>query len=74
MIVKTTASAVSNSEATSRPLHAGEIEMVTGGALNCFPIFGDDGKMYSPTLDGYPGGPLRNLSGVWNFPTRPLGF
>lgn len=47
-----------------RALDVAEIELVNGGSLNCFPIFGDDGKMYSPTLDGLPGGALRDLSGL----------
>jgi hypothetical protein len=56
-----------------RALDETELDQVTGGALNCFPIIGEDGKMYSPTLDGYPGGPLRDLSGAWRFPLpRPL--
>ncbi len=53
-----------------RALSSDELESVVGGALNCFPIFGEDGKMYSPTLDGYPGGPLRTLSGYFRIPVR----
>lgn len=34
-----------------RTLRDAEIDAVTGGTLNCFPIWGEDGKMYSPTLD-----------------------
>jgi hypothetical protein len=55
-----------------RALGIDEVESVAGGALNCFPIFGEDGKMYSPTLDGYPGGPLRDLWGFFKIPVRPL--
>ena len=54
-----------------RSLSQAELDSVTGGAMNCFPVFGEDGKMYSPTLDGYPGGPLRTLGGVWRFPQFP---
>ena len=54
-----------------RSLSQAELDSVTGGAMNCFPVFGEDGKMYSPTLDGYPGGPLRTLSGTWRIPLFP---
>ena len=55
-----------------RALTDSEIECVTGGAFNCFPVFGEDGKMYSPTLGGYPGGPLRNLNGTLRYPLPRL--
>lgn len=54
-----------------RSLTQVELDSVTGGALNCFPVFGEDGKMYSPTLDGYPGGPLRTLGGMLRIPQFP---
>ena len=54
-----------------RALSQTELDCVTGGALNCFPVFGEDGKMYSPTLDGYPGGPLRTLGGMLRIPYFP---
>ncbi|MGD9784236.1 MAG: hypothetical protein AB7E80_04040 [Hyphomicrobiaceae bacterium] len=51
-----------------RALDDAEIELVNGGALNCVPVFGEDGRMYSPTLDGMPGGPLRDLLGLLRIP------
>jgi hypothetical protein len=54
-----------------RSLSKAELECVTGGTLNCAPVWGEDGQMYSPTLDGYPGGPLRTLGGVWRIPQFP---
>ncbi|MFM9845936.1 MAG: hypothetical protein ACKVP3_02095 [Hyphomicrobiaceae bacterium] len=33
-----------------RSLSQAELDSVTGGAVNCFPIFGEDGSVYSPTL------------------------
>jgi hypothetical protein len=53
-----------------RILNDAELDNVTGGAVNCQPVVGEDGKMYSPTLDGYPGGPLGPLLGLW----KPFGF
>jgi hypothetical protein len=42
-----------NAKATPeiRTLRAAELDAVTGGTLNCVPIFGEDGRIYSPTLD-----------------------
>ena len=54
-----------------RILDSNELDCIAGGTLNCFPIFGEDGKMYSPTLDGFPGGPLRGLNGIWKIFTTP---
>jgi hypothetical protein len=53
-----------------RSLSKAELDSVTGGAVNCFPIFGEDGSMYSPTL-GRLSGPLLPLGGP-RFPTFPF--
>lgn len=51
-----------------RSLSQAELESVTGGTLNCFPIFGEDGTMYSPTLGRLGGGSLKF---PMPFPTIP---
>lgn len=53
-----------------RSLTQVELDSVTGGAVNCFPIFGEDGTMYSPTLGRLGGGRL--LIGGGSFPTFPF--
>jgi hypothetical protein len=52
-----------------RSLSQAELDSVTGGAVNCFPIFGEDGTMYSPTLGRLGGGSLKF---PLPFPTYPL--
>lgn len=42
--------ATAANEPEIRALEPAEVEVVTGGNANCYPIFGEDGSVYSPTL------------------------